>query len=171
MPPAFRGHFAPAMELMIPALAAFAVVQYALNPVFQLRARTGAVIGAAAVALVVDLGIVVGWPAFASPRDFAAAQAAGFAGALLMLGAIAIATGCRLPWRDIAKAGLAAGGMAAALWPMRDLAPSASTLALQVGVGGLVYLSLALALNIAGARVFVGAAFARLRPAPASRVT
>jgi O-antigen/teichoic acid export membrane protein len=171
VPPAFRGHFAPAMELMIPALAAFAVVQYALNPVFQLRARTGAVIGAAAVALVVDLGIVVGWPAFASPRDFAAAQAAGFAGALLMLGAIAIATGCRLPWRDIAKAGLAAGGMAAALWPMRDLAPSASTLALQVGGGGLVYLWLALALNIAGARVFVGAAFARLRPAPASRVT
>jgi O-antigen/teichoic acid export membrane protein len=171
VPPAFRGHFAPAMELMIPALAAFAVVQYALNPVFQLRARTGAVIGAAAVALVVDLGIVVGWPAFAGPRDFAAAQAAGFAGALLVLGAIAVGSGARLPWRDAVMSGIAAGGMAAALWPMRDLAPSASTLALQVGVGGLVYLSLALALNIAGARVFVGAAFARLRPARASRVT
>jgi O-antigen/teichoic acid export membrane protein len=170
VPPAFRGHFAPAMELMIPALAAFALVQYALNPVFQLRARTAAVIGAAMVALVVDVGIVLAWPALADPRGFAAAQAAGFAGALLVLGMIAVASGARLPWRDALMSGIAASGMAAALWPMRNFAPSIPTLALQVGVGGLVYLALALTLNIAGARVFVWAVLARLRPASASRV-
>jgi O-antigen/teichoic acid export membrane protein len=167
VPSAFRGHFAPTMELMIPALAAFALVQYALNPVFQLRARTGPVIGAAVVALSINLALVLTWPDVSGPRGFAAAQLAGFAAALVVLGAVALRAGARLPWRDIALSGLAAGAMAGALWPMRTLTPSASTLALQVAVGGLIYAALALALNIAGARLHLGAAWARFRPATA----
>jgi hypothetical protein len=173
VPPAFRGHFVPAMELMIPGLAALALVQYALNPVFQLRARTAPVIGAAVVALTLDLALVMAWPGLvAGSRGFAAAQLVGFAGGVFVLAMVALGSGARLPWRDIALGGVAAAAMAGALWPMRALTPSAATLAFQVAAGGLVYMALAIALNIAGARPLLAAALARIRlPGQARKAT
>lgn len=162
VPSTFQGHFAPTMAWLIPGLAGFALIQYALNPVFQLRARTGPVVAAAALALVLDLAIVLLWPGLAGARGFAIAQFAAFAAATLALAGLALTSGARLPWRDLAGGAGAAGAMVAALWPLGGMAPSLTTLALQVVVGASAYGVAALALDVAGCRAFT---LARLRTA------
>ena len=160
VPAAFRGRIAPAMMLLIPALAAFALIQYALNPVFQLRRRTAPVIAAAAIAVAVDLALVLLWPGLAGPEGFAMAQLAGVGLGCVALGAAAMASGAALPWRDLARAAAATAVMVAAVWPLRHLASPAVTLAIQVALGAVVFGALALALDIAGGRGFAS----RLRP-------
>ncbi|HKH35266.1 MAG TPA: hypothetical protein VKA80_14090 [Beijerinckiaceae bacterium] len=63
MPAAYRGAFASYTTILIPALFAFALIQYALNPVFQLKRRTGPVVVAAFVALATDAGLLLVLPA------------------------------------------------------------------------------------------------------------
>jgi O-antigen/teichoic acid export membrane protein len=162
VPAAFRGHFAPTMAWLIPGLAGFALIQYALNPVFQLRARTAPVVAAAAVALVVDLAIVLLWPDLAGAQGFAIAQLAAFAAATLALAGLALTSGARLPWRDLAGGAGAAGAMVVALWPLREMTPSLTALAIQVIVGAAAYGAAALALDLAGCRAFI---LAKLRAA------
>lgn len=163
IPAAFRDRLAETMRLMIPTLAAFALVQYALNPVFQLRRRTAPVVAAALVALVIDLAIVLGWPALAGPHGFAAAQLAAMTGGLLVLGTVAIRSGGRLPWRDLALSGLAGGIMAAVLWPTRGLAAPALLLGPQVVAGAVLYGVLAVAFDVAGARRYLARQLAARR--------
>lgn len=161
VPATFQGHFAATMAWLIPGLAGFALIQYALNPVFQLRARTGPVVAAAAIALVLDLALVLLWPGLASPAGFAVAQLAAFAAALAVLAGLALAGGARLPWRDLGGSALAALAMAAVLWPTRALHPSIVTLALQVGLGAVAYGAVALGLDVAGLRTRVAATVRR----------
>ena len=98
---------------------------------------------------------MLGWPGLSGSVGFAAAQLAAFAGGLAMLCVVAIVTGARLPWRDLVSAILAAALMAAVIWPLRDRSHPLATLILQVGIGGLLYGSLAIAFDIAGLRDFV----------------
>lgn len=152
IPDAFRGQLVDPVRLMIPALAAFALVQYALNPVFQLRRRTAPVVGAAAVAVALNVTVVFLWPGLTGPQGFAAAQLAGFVGGLLVLTALAAWSGARLPWRDLLLAVLATAVMVGALWPTRGLASPLVTLGVQTLGGAALYAVLALALDIAGCR-------------------
>lgn len=152
VPVAFRGHVADATALVIPALAAFATIQYALNPVFQLRHRTAPVVAAALVALAVDVALLAAWPGLDTPRAVAGAQLAGFAGGLAVLVGTALAAGARLPWRDLGSVTLACAVMAAGLFAWRDWHPGMATLALQVAAGAAIYGAVALALDLAGAR-------------------
>lgn len=155
VPGAFRGRVEGATLALIPALACFALVQYALNPVFQLRRRTGAVVAAAAVALAVDVVAVTVWPRLPGPEGFAVAQLAGFAAGLVVIGGLALAAGARLPWRDLALSLLASATMAAALLPLRALGPPLLVLGVQVVAGALLYGGLALMLDIVGAGRFL----------------
>lgn len=164
IPAAFRGRLSGTVDAMIPALAAFALVQYALNAVFQLRRRTAPVIAAATVAVAIDLGIVFGWPTRLGPEGFAAAQLAGTACGLATLCALAIRSGARLPWRDLGLSAVGAAAMVAALWPVRAWAlPPAALLALQVAGGIGIYGGFVLAFDIAGVRSRLGG---WRRPAP-----
>lgn len=158
VPEAFRGSFAGYMALLIPALLALSLVQYALNPVFQLRKATGAVTAAALAALVVDAGLVPVLAARFGPLGVAAAQAGGFVVAALVLTLLA-SRATRLPWRDLALAAVATAVMTAALWPLRALPTGIGQLALMAAAGGSIYAALALAFDIAGARTLA----ARLR--------
>jgi O-antigen/teichoic acid export membrane protein len=63
VPAAYRGAFASYTTILIPAVFAFALIQYALNPVFQLKRRTGPVVVAAFVALATDAGLLLVLPA------------------------------------------------------------------------------------------------------------
>lgn len=155
VPLAFRGHVADAMALVIPALAAFAAIQYALNPVFQLRRRTVPVVAAALAALAIDVVLLTAWPGLDTPRAIAGAQLAGFAGGLVVLVATALSAGARLPWRDLAVAALACAAMTAGLHAWRDWHPGVATLALQVAAGAAIYGAVALALDLAGARALL----------------
>ena len=163
VPAAFRGHVSSAMMLAVPTFAAYALVQYALNPLFQIRKRTGPVIAAAVVALAVNAGLLL-IPGAAGTTNLAAIQLAGFAAGLLAMVALAIMARAALPWRDIALSAGAAALMGAALWPWRTMLPPVPGLISQVACGGAIYAALALALNIAGARSVAWSLAARVRP-------
>lgn len=152
IPVAFHGHLSGTAGLIIPALAAFALVQYALNPVFQLRHRTAPVVAAAAVAVAVDLAIVLLWPGLSGPAGFAAAQLCGLGAGFVTLGALAVLAGARLPWRDLAATAVSSTVMLACLWPVRLAGSPLATLVGQVALGCLVYGALAVAFDIAGIR-------------------
>ena len=158
VPEAFRGSFASYMALLIPALLALALVQYAVNPVFQLRTATAPVTAAALVALVVNAGLLPVLAARFGPLGGAAAQAGGFVVAALVLVALAART-TALPWRDLALAAVATAVMTAALWPLRALPPGMAQLAVTTAAGVGIYGVLALIFDIAGARALA----ARLR--------
>jgi O-antigen/teichoic acid export membrane protein len=158
VPEAFRGSFAGYMALLIPALLALALVQYAVHPVFQLRTATGPVTAAALVALVVNAGLLPVLAARFGPLGVAAAQAGGFVVAALVLVALAART-TALPWRDLALAAVATAAMTAALWPLRALPPGIAQLTVTTAAGVGIYGVLALVFDIAGARALA----ARLR--------
>ena len=163
VPEAFRGHLASILLLMAPALAAFSLVQYALNPVFQLRRKTAPVVAAAVTALAIDLGLVLFWPGLGSAEGFAAAQFAGLAGGLVVLCGLAGLSGARIPWGDLAYTLVASALMAAALWPLRGIAAPLATLAVQVGTGAVLYGVLVFAFDVAGLRHAVTGWIARRR--------
>jgi O-antigen/teichoic acid export membrane protein len=167
VPEAFRGRFAETMALLIPALLALSLIQYALNPVFQLRKATLPVTAAALAALVADAALLPVLTARFGPLGVAAAQAGGFVAGAVVLGVLALRA-ARLPWRDLALAAAATAVMAGALWPLRALHPGVGALATQVVLGAAVYAALALAFDIAGARALLaGLRRSRLRQAPA----
>src|SRR5699024_3895740 len=59
VPAAFRGELWAVARWTIPGLAAYALVQYGLNPMFQLRRRTGPVVAAALAGLAVNAACLV----------------------------------------------------------------------------------------------------------------
>jgi O-antigen/teichoic acid export membrane protein len=167
VPAAFRGGFASYRALLIPALLALSLVQYALNPVFQLRKATAPVTAAALAALVVDAGLLPVLTARFGPLGVAAAQAGGFVVASLVLTLLAART-TALPWRDLALAAAATIAMTTALWPLRALPPGIAQLSLTAAAGVGIYGALALAFDIAGARAIAARLrMRRVRSAPA----
>lgn len=161
VPPAFRGHVAGAMALAIPAFAAYALVQYALNPVFQLRRRTAPVVGAALVALGMNGLLLLTWAGDGGATAVASFQLAGLAAALAALTALAVIRRARLPWRDLGCALVATALMGLAIAPWRESGVPAWTIAAQVSAGALIYGVLAAAFDVAGARAIAAKALGR----------
>ncbi len=163
VPASFRGRLGTIVPFAIPAVAAYGLVQYGLNPVFQLRRRTGPVVAAAIVALAVDVGLILLEPGLSSPAGFAAVQLASFGAALVVLTAVALPSGARLPWRALLACSLATGAMAALLHGLPMPGSPAAALACQVAVGGGTYLALALLLDVAGIRDVIRTLRRRIR--------
>jgi O-antigen/teichoic acid export membrane protein len=168
VPAAYRGAFASYTTILIPALLGFALIQYALNPAFQLRRRTGPVVLAAGVALGVDAALLLALPASLGPKGVALAQLGGLACAAALFVVLAVRSGgLRLPWRDLALAAAATTAMAVAVLPLQNVEPPALALAASVAAGAIVYAVLSYALDLAGLRGFLRARATRLRGAPA----
>lgn len=166
VPQAFRGHLIASVPYLIPALGIYALIQFALNPFFQMRHRTGPVVAAALAAVAVNVAAVLIWPRLAGAPGFALAQLAGLsAGFLVMLG-LAISGGARLPWRDIAISAVASGLMTVALLQSSEFASPLSTLAVQVAIGASVYGVVGFALDLCGCRGWVSGRLGR----PAARL-
>jgi O-antigen/teichoic acid export membrane protein len=154
VPAAFRGAFALYTELLIPGFLALSIASYALNPIFQLRGRTGPVILAAGIGIAVDLAaLAVLVPRIGAP-GVAVAQGLGLAAALAVLAVRALAgpDRLRLPWRDVLAAALATGAMVAAVGPLSRLDPPLLALGVSAVAGALVYGGLAWCFDIAGLR-------------------
>ena len=165
VPEAFRPAFAPYTGALIPGLIGLALMNFALNPIFQIRRRTGPVVAAAAIGLAVDgVGLAV-LPGLAGPIGVAWAQTLGLGASVAILSLRALAGPDRLvlPWRDLALAAAASLAMLLALTPFRALAP-AYALPVCVGIGGGLYAGLVWAFDIAGLRAAVLDRFGR-RPA------
>ena len=163
VPPAFRGPFAAHAAILIPAFLAYAFIQYALNPVFQLARRTGPVVVAAVAALAVDAVCLAMLPGLLGKLGVAAAQLAALTGALALIGLAAIRSGgLRWPWRDLGASLLATGLMLLAIWPLRSVPPALALPGAILG-GALVYGALAYALDIAAMRGLAQQTLARWR--------
>ena len=157
----FRGAYAHYSWILVPGLLAFGLIQYALNPLFQLGRRTGPALLVALAAPVVTGALLLGLPSRLGPSVLAVAHAAGLLAAFMVaLVMAAQITRARPPWRDLAGVVGATAIMAGAVWPVRNLDPAWASLLVGGALGAGLYGTLILALDVAGLR---GLAMVRLR--------
>ncbi|MDE2579483.1 MAG: lipopolysaccharide biosynthesis protein [Hyphomicrobiales bacterium] len=156
VPEAYRGPFAHYFGLMTPALIAFALANYAVNPAFQIEQRTLPLVIAALVALIADFAAIALLPHGADATVYAMAQsAASIAGLLALLVGAARIKGVWPRARDILGACAAAAFMLACVWPLRAASPGLLTLILQAGLGAAAYAGVIAALDVAQLRTLV----------------
>ena len=162
VPEKFRGPFAHYLGLLMPGLFCYAMINYAINPVFQLAKRTAPLILAAVAAAGVNVALVFLLPRGGDASSIAMAQTAMSFTAFVALAMFALFTRPKLPsLHDIMTAMVGGAAMAAALAPMRAWPPGAATLAVQVATGVAIYGGIILAFDTAGLRAVL---LARLRP-------
>lgn len=168
VPQAFRGAFAAYTALLIPTFLAFALIQYGLNPFFQLHRRTGAVVLGGLVAIATDAALMLVLPALMGPTGAAAAQLGAMLAALATVAVLAVrSTRPSLPWRDLLLSGMATAAMTLALLPLRGLAPGAA-LPVLVALGITIYGGFVAAFDIASLRTLALARFGRRTTVPSA---
>ncbi|KQQ23821.1 teichoic acid transporter [Methylobacterium sp. Leaf123] len=168
VPEEFRGPFADYTDLLIPGLFCLSIMNFALNPIFQIRRRTSPVVAAALIGLAVNAVGLVLLPRVMGPQGVAVAQTLGLVAAVAVLGLRAL-TGIerlRLPGRDLALTAAACLAMVLAVLPFRALEP-ALALPACIAAGVLVYGALVWFLDIAGLRSAVRQRFPKRLPAAA----
>lgn len=161
VPMQYRGPFADLLTLMMPGLFCFALILYALNPIFQIAKRTAPLIAAAVVGCITDALLLLVLPRHGA-ATLAIAQSAAFGVAFLTL--VATATLSRPIWpplRDLIGAALATLCMALALLPFRQHAPGITVLLTQILAGATIYVALVALFDIAELRTIL---MGRLRP-------
>jgi O-antigen/teichoic acid export membrane protein len=122
VPASFEGAFAAYSLVLVPALLSFALVQFALNPVFQIEKRTAPVIVAAGFGLAVDLALILVLPPRYGPIGFAFAQMGGMLAALALTAVLALRLMPEMPRsRDILAIAAATAMLAAILALFRQL--------------------------------------------------
>jgi O-antigen/teichoic acid export membrane protein len=162
VPSQYRGPFGHYLGILLPGLFAMGLIQFALNPVFQIAKKTAPLVTAAAVSVVSGLVFVFVMPRGDDASSFAAAQCGAYVSAFAALVFFAARTKPIWPsLRDILATATATGAMAAAIWPLRTLSPGLATLLMQVFAGAALYGALTLIFDTAGLRTL---ALARLRP-------
>jgi O-antigen/teichoic acid export membrane protein len=152
-PAAYRGPFSAYLAPMLPGLAAFTLMMYAVAPIFQIAKRTAPMVVAALAALGAQATLIAFLPRVGGGHWLALAQS----GALVVgLGvALLFAWAARPQWpraRDLLGALAATGAMALALWPLGAHAPGVTLLAAQAALGAAVYGALAWIFDIARLR-------------------
>ena len=162
VPVAYRGPFGQLLTLMMAGLFSSAIVQFGINPIFQIAKRTAPLIAAAVIACLVDALLIVVLPKNSDASSLAIAQTGAYIAGLIAL--VIMATFTKPQWprpRDLALAVLATAAMAAALLPLRERNPGLLTLVEQVAAGSLIYCFFVYVFDIANLREI---AIARLRP-------
>ena len=153
VPMQFRGPFGQYLTLMLPGLFALTMINFAINPIFQIQKKTAALIAAALIGCAGTPLLVAILPRGADASSLAIAQSGAYLAAMVAL--IGFATASRPRWpalRDFAAIAVSTGAMVGALWPMRGWTPGVLTLATQIVVGVSVFGAMALALDIASLR-------------------
>ena len=156
VPAEFRGPFARYLTLLLPGLFCYAMIHWAVNPMFQIGKRTGSLIAAALVASLANGVLLLILPAVSDAADYAMAQSCALGVGLVML--LLFATRLQPVWprlRDIGLPALATLAMVVVVQPLRGMPPGMLALLLQASAGALVYGALVLAFDIAGARTLV----------------
>lgn len=162
VPVQYRGPFGELLPLMMTGLFCSGLIQFGINPIFQISKRTGPLIAAAAVACVVDPLLVFILPRGTDASSLAIAQAGAFAAALITLIVFACASKPQWPSvRDLTTTALGTASMAAVLLPFREQEPGIVTLMVQISAGVFVYAFFVVMLDIAGLR---GLVLSYLRP-------
>ncbi|MBO0733869.1 MAG: lipopolysaccharide biosynthesis protein [Methylocapsa sp.] len=163
VPEAYRGHFDTLLPLMMTGLFCLAIIQYGINPIFQIEKKTLPLIVAALAACAADSLLLLALPLDSGASRLAAAQSGAMLLALLVLMAFASRAWRHWPRvRDLAVVLLGNAIMSAILLPMREREPGLATGSLQIVAGAAVYAFVVLGLDLAGLQ---GLAVARLRVA------
>ncbi|MGD0639416.1 MAG: oligosaccharide flippase family protein [Roseiarcus sp.] len=152
-PKAYRGPFSAYLGPMLPGLAAFVLMTFAVAPIFQIAKRTAPMILAALAAIEANVALVATMPRGQTGYWLAEAQSGALVVGLAV--ALLLAWGTRPQWpraRDILGALAATGVMALALWPLRGLEPNVAVLAAQTSIGVAIYGALAWLFDIARMR-------------------
>ena len=153
VPLQYRGPFGQYLTLMLPGLFALTMINFAINPIFQIQKKTLPLISAALIGCAGTPLLVWLLPHASDASSLAIAQSGAYCAAMIALIGFALASEPRWPsLKEMGSIALATAAMVAALWPMRAWAPGALTLATQVITGALVFGALALAFNIADLR-------------------
>lgn len=151
--PAFRGAFAVYVVALLPGVALYAVIQYALHPFQQLAHRTAPLAAAALTGLVLAGGGALVLPHLGMPAGagVGAALAGGMIGAVAML---ARSTGrAALPGIGfLVRLTVALGALALAVMALRAAGEGPAALAVHIGAGMAAYLVAAYAVDLAGIR-------------------
>ena len=151
VPTEFRGQFERYFTLLVPGFLCFGLSVYAIAPMFQIARRTGPLILAALAACGGNLALLAALPPEAD--SIALAQTGAMVCSLVALLLFALATPAKWPGaRDLLAPLLGAGVMAAALAPLRDWAPGATTLLLQMSAGAAIYAAILWASDACGLR-------------------
>jgi O-antigen/teichoic acid export membrane protein len=158
VPVAFRGPFAVYLAALLPGLLCYALLQFALAPIFQIGKRTAPMIAAALSACAADLVLLAILPHGPDGAWLAVAQSGALAVGLLV--GLALAAVTRPAWPrglDLLATLVATAAMTAAVLPLRALPPGLAALLAEAAVGGLVYGVVAFALDVARLRGRIGA--------------
>ena len=165
VPEEFRGPFAHYLALLLPGLFCYAMIHWAVNPMFQIGKQTRPLIAAALIASVANGILLLVLPAVGDASDYAVAQSCALGVGLVAL--LLFATRLEPVWprlTDILKPAAATLAMLAALQPLRHMTPGLVTLMLQASLGFLIYAAIGLLLDIGGVRSILRS---RFRPAAA----
>ena len=162
VPPEFRGPFAHYLTLLLPGLFALALVNFAVNPIFQLQKKTLPLVVAALVGCAGSPLLMLVLPRGDDASSLAIAQSVAYCAALVALIGFAAFSNPQWPsLRDLASIAVATGAMSAAVLPLRSWEPGWLTLAAQLFAAVAAYAILTALFNTAGLRTL---AVERLRP-------
>jgi len=151
VPESFRGPFQHYFTLVAPGLFAWGLINYAVNPAFQLAHRLAPLMIGALVAVVANLATIALFPMGADASLFALGQSAGALAGLCAL--CAMLAWLEPSWpkpRDLIVTLAACAAMVSVDLPLRSLAPGAITMMLQIVLGASAYAATAAALDLAG---------------------
>ena len=155
VPQEFRLPFEHYLTLLLPGLLCYGLMNFAINPIFQIARRTLPMVAAAAVGCCVDAVLILVLPRGADASSFAVAQAAAVAAGLVALIVIALPSRPRWPRaRDLVVAIAGTAAMIAAVAPLREWAPGVVTLIVEIVVGAVVYGCFVALFDLAGLRSF-----------------
>jgi O-antigen/teichoic acid export membrane protein len=160
VPGAYRGPFGRLLTLMMAGFFCSAIIQFGVNPIFQIAKRTAPLIGAALFGCIIDALLLLVLPR--STSSLAIAQTGAFISSLFLL--VVVASFSKPQWprpRDLVLATLGTAAMAAALLPLRFRDPSLITLIEQVSAGTVIYGLFVVCFDVAGIRTILAE---RLRP-------
>ncbi len=151
----YQGAFTHYTTQLLPGLFAYAMVQYVINPLFQIARKTTPVILAALFNFAVTASILFLVPGSDGGLGAIATSLGFIAGAVLMaLLAWKIAP-VNVPWGGLLKVGVATIFMGLAAWPLRGMSPGTGALIATAGAGSVAYLALCLGLNVGDARGYL----------------
>ncbi len=162
VPVAFRGPFGQLLTLMMAGFFCSAIIQFGVNPIFQIAKRTAPLISAALIACLVDALLLLVLPRSKDASSLAIAQTGAYVAALAVLAFVASFSKPQWPrLRDLVLTVLGTAAMAAALLPLRENDPGLATLAEQISAGIVIYGLIVMCCDIAHLRAML---IARLRP-------
>ena len=157
----FQGAYVTYSLALLPGLAAWALMQFGLSPVFQITGSTLPMTGPNLLALGVNVALGFVLPPQLGPIGFAWSFSLGMiAGLLSAVALVRLRAPFEAPWRSMAGTMACTAAMAAAVLGARQALPGILSegwagLAGSAAIGGATYVGLAIGLDLAGARTFV----------------